>query len=174
MEYKILSNPKFFAINETNTTTTVELYKNFKGMAPILQNSTTEKRSQKNDNNKRLQATNMTDDEKRKILIDQAERKLSQLFEKARTEIEEEETNKNEKKKRKRGDENNAIPTTKNSHNTKVYNIVTSALKAKKQCREQHYHCDYSPKFGKKCYIGLLALQDDTKLEIAILVVLEL
>ena len=47
MEYKILSNPKFFAINETNTTTTVELYKNLKkikGMAPILQNST-EKRS---------------------------------------------------------------------------------------------------------------------------------
>jgi hypothetical protein len=65
-------------------------------MVPILQNST-EKGSHKNDN-RRLQATNMADDEKRKILIDQAETKLSQLFEKARTEIEEEETNKNEKK----------------------------------------------------------------------------
>ena len=169
----------FFEINETNTMDddAIDIFnknlKKVKGMVPILQNST-EKDSQTNDN-KRLQATNMTDEEKQKILVDQAEIKVSRLFEqscgdfeekKKEKEQEQEQAGKGKKRKCGGGDENKELPN-KYSNTNNVYNIVSSALKATRRCREQHYHCDYSPKFGKKCYIGLLALQDDTTLEIA-------
>eukprot|EP01038_Epipyxis_sp_PR26KG_P014425 gene14425-19356_t len=150
-KYIILSN--FLQINELDIKNKLGKRKD---MVPILQNVGLG--SQENDY-KRLQLINMNEMTKTELKVDVAEMKISQLFEEA--------SNVCDKKRTEHARRSKAQVTLKGKKKQrKVYNVVTSVLKSVQGCREQHFHTDYSYHHGKSCFISLLAIEDNTTLQI--------
>lgn len=138
-------NEKFQSSRKFNSNVRCEMKND---MIPINQCFVDKKKKSKEEMNdkKRLQLTDLNPTEREVLQIDSIEAKLKEWFSTAI---------------------NSDVKINEGIKN-KSYNLTTSVLKSLKGCNQQSLHYDYDAKFYKRCFIGLLAVETATKLDILV------